>query len=251
MTHSEMDELYELYVLGALEPELSTAIDEHLGQQCEHCLERLNEAVTVSSAMSSMAELHKPPSHLRTRVLSTVRPPKRSAGWIFGVAGLSAACVALAVYALNSSASLNSLHGEVAALRQQLTSVSLERNELRTAVQILSRPTTRTVQFGVAENVPHGKVLLNKSGGLVFVGSQLPALASDRTFELWLIPAKGAAQKTPIPAGLFRSDTAGNVVSVSGTPIDPAAVQAVAVSIEPLQGSPAPTTTPILIVSLS
>jgi anti-sigma-K factor RskA len=236
MTHPEMDELYELYVLGVLEPEQAAEIDEHLGNRCEHCLARLKEAGAVSSAMAAVVDVQEPPSGLRERVLgivrSAARPAKRSRGWLYAVAGLSAACLALVAYSLSAANTLQ-------AMREQA-------NQLRAALDILSRPNTRTVQFGLAENAPHGKVLINQNGGLVFVGSQLPGLASDKTFELWLIPAQGA----PRPAGLFRANATGSVVSVSNIPVDLTQVKAVAVSIEPRQGSSAPTTTPILIVSL-
>ena len=114
------------------------------------------------------------------------------------------------------------------------------------AVEILSRSETKTVRFGVADNQAHGRVFVNTSRGLVFVGSQLPALARDRTFQLWLIPAARAPQS----AGLFRPNAAGNFVNVRTQPIDTARIQAVAVSVEPQGGSPAPTTKPILIVPL-
>ncbi len=45
MTHSEMDELYELYALGALEPEPAAEIEAHLTTQCSYCMERIQEAV--------------------------------------------------------------------------------------------------------------------------------------------------------------------------------------------------------------
>ena len=35
MTHPEMNELYELYLLGALEPELAREIETHLIDRCE------------------------------------------------------------------------------------------------------------------------------------------------------------------------------------------------------------------------
>ncbi|MGI9070002.1 MAG: anti-sigma factor domain-containing protein, partial [Bryobacteraceae bacterium] len=92
-----------------------------------------------------------------------------------------------------------------------------------------------------------GRVLVSPTGGLVFVGSQLPVLPGDRTFELWLIPAKGAPQ----PAGLFRPNPSGESVHISPVAVDASNTSAVAVSIEPRQGSTAPTTKPILVVPLA
>ncbi len=238
MTHAEMDELYELWVLGALEPEQATEIEEHVSTQCAYCLQHIQDAVVVTSAMSGMAEEQKPPSRLRHRVLASVRPETRNRGWLFAVAGLSTACAALVALVLWSVDSVRSYRAEVANLQT-------ERNQLREAVEILSKSETRTVQFGLA-NQPHGRVFVNRNRGVVFVGSDLPQLASDRTFQLWLIPSTGAPQSV----GLFRPNTAGDFVSVRREPVDTARIHAVAVSVEPSGGSPAPTTKPVLIVPL-
>ena len=240
MTHAEMDELYELYVLGALEPEPALEIEAHLHDDCIYCSERVREALQTTSALSALAEPVKPPNALRHRVLSSVAPAKQSRTWAFGLAGLSAACIALAAFSLWSS-------GEMQKTREQLTAMRGERDELRSAIQLLTRSDTRAVQFGQTENAPHGSVLVSRTGGLVFVGSQLPVLPGDRTFELWLIPAKGAPQ----PAGLFRPNPSGESVHISSVPVDASNTAAVAVSIEPPQGSTAPTTKPILIVPLA
>lgn len=238
MTHPEMNELYELYLLGTLEPELAREIEAHVVDQCEYCGERLREAALVVAAMSGMAEPLEPPKHLRERVLASVRPRKQSMGWIYAVGGLAAACVFLLVYTLWSTNTARSLREQIGALTQ-------ERDQLRSAVEVLSQPDTRMVQFG-KENAARGRVFLSRNGGVVFAGSQLPRLASDKTFQLWLVPANGA----PRSAGLFRTNAQGSFVNVVPGPLNLAQIQAVAVSVEPRRGSPAPTTTPILVVSI-
>ncbi|HEY6990781.1 MAG TPA: anti-sigma factor [Bryobacteraceae bacterium] len=238
MTHPEMNELYELYALGALEPELANEIDSHLADGCEYCGERLREATRAAAAMSGMAEQLEPPKHLRDRLLASVRPRKQSSSWLFAVAGLAAACVLLLVYSLWSRNTVQSLSDRISSLTQ-------ERDQLRSAVEVLSRPDTRMVQFG-NNNAPHGRVFLSQNGGVVFAGSQLPQITSDKTFQLWLIPAAGA----PRSAGIFRPNAGGEFVNVLPGPVDLAGIHAVAVSVEPRQGSTAPTTTPILVVSI-
>jgi anti-sigma-K factor RskA len=245
MTHAEMNELYELYVLGALELDEAAEIDQHLTEDCTYCSEHIRDAVYSTSMLSGLAEPVTPSPAVRARLLAGIkgsqadalRPPKRS--WLFSTAALIAACLALVVWSWYSS-------GQVSAMRKNLDSVAAERDQLRMAVQILSRSQTRTIQFGTSDQVTHGRVFVNPSGGFVFVGSDLPQINSDRTFELWLVPAQGAPQ----PAGLVAANESQSAVHVSQTPVNPSLIKAVAVSVEPASGSSAPTTTPFLVVPL-
>ncbi len=240
MTHAEMEEVYELYALGVLEPEAAAEIERHLEERCEYCTEHVSTALRMTAALAGIAEPAVPPARLRKRVLSSIGPRKADRRWSFAVVGLAAACLALLALSIASRISMREMQTQLAALTD-------ERDQLRSAVEILSRPETRTVEFGTTDNVAHGRVLVNRKGGFVFVGSQLPPIGNDQTFELWLVPASGAA---PQPAGLFRPGSSGNSVHVTSTPVDARTTKAVAVSIEPRQGSSAPTTKPILVVPL-
>jgi anti-sigma-K factor RskA len=241
MTHAEMNEAYELYALGLAEPEAAAEIERHLDEQCAYCRERVSAALALSAALAQVADPVAPPARLRERVLASVSRPQTAARkWNFGVLALAAAYLALLLFAIASQRSLRDARAELSVVTQ-------ERNQLRSAVEVLSRPETRTVEFGRTENVAHGRVLVNRNGGFVFVASRMPQLTSSQTYELWLVPANGAA---PQPAGLFRPDAAGNSVQVSEAAVDPTTTKAVAVSVEPKQGSSAPTTTPILVVPL-
>jgi anti-sigma-K factor RskA len=235
-----MNEVYELYVLGVLEPEQARNIDEHLGDQCDYCLQHLREAVLTTSAMGGVAETAKPPKRLRKRVLEAVAPRPNLAAWKFWVGALAAACIVLLstiVWKTNT----------VSALRDQISGLTQERDQLRSVVVLLSKPETKTVQFGIADNKPHGRVFINANGGVVFVGTDLPQVGTDKTLELWVIPKTGAPQ----PAGLFRPDASGDSVNVWKQPIDLAQMQAVAVTVEPKEGSPKPTTQPFLVVPVA
>lgn len=242
MTHPEMDELYELFVLRALEHELASEIEKHLRDGCDYCQAKIDEATVTMAAFAEVVPLTKPPQYLKERVLSSIQPiaavpPKRpsNSGSLFALMGACAALLAVAVW----------FGSETNGLKSRLNEVSRERNELEAALKSLSRSGTRTIQFGKA-NEPQGKVFVNPSGGLVFVASRLPQIASDRTFQLWLVPPTGA----PRSAGLFHSDQSGSSVQVSAVPVDPATTKAVAVSVEPAAGSTAPTTTPIIVAAL-
>jgi anti-sigma-K factor RskA len=84
---------------------------------------------------------------------------------------------------------------------------------------------------------------MNPKRGVLFLASNLPPAPQGRIYELWIIPKGGA----PRPSGLFQSDAAGNAMHMVTGPIDIASTGAFAVSVEPEAGSPAPTTTPIIV----
>ncbi len=241
MTHPEMDELYELFVMGALERDQAGEIEQHLQDNCAYCQGRVQEAQSLMAAFAGIAEPAEPPKYLRSRVLESIAPAasKPNKSWFAGLLALGAACAALIVFCIL-------LGNQVGNLRSQLGTTVRERDELQAALKVLSRSETRTVQFGKV-NQPQGRVFVNRTGGLVFTASRLPQLGNNRTFELWLVPPRG----TPRAAGLFQADANSDAVRVSSVQVDPANTAAVAVSVEPTGGSPAPTTTPIIVVPLS
>jgi hypothetical protein len=230
--------------MGVLESEEAAEISEHLRTQCEYCLGRIKESSGLLGSFSALADITPPPPHLRERVLSIARPKvsraPNSALWPVAFSLATAASIALLIWGLSE-------RGTLVSTLNQLQDVSRQRNELRAAIEILSKSDTRTVKFGEEQARPHGRVFLSQSGGAVFVGSQLPQLTAGKTFELWFVPTKG----NPQPAGLFKTNAEGISVNVLTQPINPADFAAVAVSIEPSGGSPQPTTKPILVVPLA
>jgi anti-sigma-K factor RskA len=274
VTHTELDELYELFVMAALEAEAAAEIEQHLREGCVHCTEGVREAFRLTALMSGIAEPAEPSAQLRRRILSSVSPlpreaepklapAKRSSSWFFAIAAL-AACLALIIFSLNTRSEVQRLRDELRSTlnerdqlrtalanattseHAQLAVLTGERDQLRSALAIIRRPDSRSTRFGTTTS-PHGWVFTDRNGGLVVVGSQLPQVANDRTLELWLVPRTGA----PRPAGLFRAtDAAGDIVQVSTLPVDPSQIKAIAMSNEPRVGSSAPTTTPFLLVPL-
>lgn len=151
-----------------------------------------------------------------------------------------------AVEALSSQR--DNLRAQVEMLVAERGRLRSQQGELQTLVDVVANAGTRTLPFGTAnEAAPHGRVFVSPGGRVVFVGLQLPQLAPTRTFQLWLVPATGA----PRSAGLFRPNALGEVIYSSPTPSTNLNTAAVAVSVEPRQGSPAPTTKPIIVVPLS
>lgn len=244
MNHGEMDDLYELFCMGVLEPEPAAEIERHLGEGCEHCAERLREARYLLAGMATAVEPAQPSSGLRSRVLAIAgKDEKQGAGgkrgWVWVACAAAAAALMVLVWGV-------SMARELAATRRSLAEVSRQRNELRAAIAILGQADSRTVRFGEEENEPHGRVFVSQNGGVVFLGSRLPSLEGGKTFELWLVPAKGKPQA----AGLFRPNEQGIAVHVLAQRSGAADYAAVAVSVEPEGGSVQPSGKPILVVPL-
>jgi anti-sigma-K factor RskA len=76
----------------------------------------------------------------------------------------------------------------------------------------------------------------SRSRGLIFTASNLPPLPTGRTYQVWIV-----TPDAPLSAGLLRPGDRGDVHAVFTTPPDVATVAAVAVTIEPNGGVPAPT----------
>jgi anti-sigma-K factor RskA len=76
----------------------------------------------------------------------------------------------------------------------------------------------------------------SRSRGLVFTASSLPPLPAGRTYQLWVVTAQA-----PVGAGLLKPEVDGGAHAVFMTPSDLAKPVAIALTIEPDGGVPAPT----------
>ena len=241
MTHAEMNELYELYALGALELDEAVEIDKHVADNCDYCLAHIQQAVTATAMLSGIQDSLEPPARVRERLMAgfaiTRKPVRR---WNWWIPAFAVACTAFLVVSIWSLFSLSQT-------RNELTRVAGERAQLREALEVLSASQPTLVQFGKSAQEPRGTVFFNRNGGFVMTGAHLPEIASDKAFQLWVIPKKGA----PIPAGVFLGHGAESTfVHTYQEPLNMSEVAAVAVTVEPAAGSQAPTTKPFLIVPI-
>src|SRR5690242_16804190 len=95
MTHEELRDCYELYVLGAAEPAEREEIREHLSRGCEVCMTELKRARRMTAMLSQAAAPAAPSPRLRRRILASVGAEQRRFGWT----PLLAAAAALALFA--------------------------------------------------------------------------------------------------------------------------------------------------------
>jgi anti-sigma-K factor RskA len=135
------------------------------------------------------------------------------------------------------------LAAQLGRARQTLGERERALAEQRALVAEVVSPDARTARLAATGQGPDVRVTWNRRTGLVVLtAASLGPAPAGRTYQLWGIPAGGAPQSL----GTFAADAAGSAGAVLRAPAG-AAFGAIAVSVEPAGGSPAPTTTPILV----
>lgn len=244
MNCDKYSEEFELYALGLLEPDEQAELGAHLNTGCESCQARLKRALALNSILMRSVDELAPRRSLRNAVLRTLTGRDKSPAWAFIWAGLAAGLLMLTVWMGNRNHDQETL---LADTRRQLESQQVRSARIQQALAVLSDPGTRLATAGREEVQPRASYFLNPRRGVVMIGAHLTGLDPTHVYQMWIIP-KGQAPK---PAGLFRPDDAGNAVHLFETQIPPGSTAALALSVEPESGSPAPTTTPILVAPVT
>ena len=254
MTHISQEDL-ALYAMQALTPEENRAAQAHL-DDCAYCRAALTESLTDVAIIGMSAEQKMLPEGARQRLIARIgNTPQETAtmptpvnalpvseegrtrfGWLGWV--VAAAALALAAYLAYSNVQLER---KISENRGQIAQLAAQAGRAQELTDALTSPAARRVTLTESRQTAHPvghATYLPQRGALIFVASNLRPLATDKTYQLWLIPADG---KAPIPAGLFRPDAGGNA-SVILPPL-PVGVEAKAfgVTIEDAQGSATPT----------
>ncbi len=180
--------------------------------------------------------------------------PTRSAGaasaraWL-GWLGWMAAAVLLVAGAtlVNDARGRNEeLQREIAGLQNKTAAQDAELQRVRNEFAAFSGPEAKPVTLEVPNGhpQPQGKAIyVESSGKLLFVANNLPALPDDKAYELWVLPSNG----NPLPAGVFRPDAKGSGVVVNPPLSAGVSAKGFAITIEPKEGSAAPTTKPMMV----
>jgi anti-sigma-K factor RskA len=232
------NELYELYVLGLLEEPERGRIEEDLRRNDPAAQALLRRALETNAILGTLAPEMAPSKQLRRRVLSIAEPQSSRLPWNLAWVALSACLVAGLIY---TGMQRQSLQDDLVAAQSQL--------EIRNAtLEFLRRPDTRLLKTGgQQQQQPVAKVFVNGAQGVLLVASNLPALQAGRTYEMWVVPKVGG----PRPMGLFKPAPDGTAIHLQAGAVNLDEAAAVALSVEPEGGSPAPTTTPFLITPVA
>jgi Anti-sigma-K factor rskA/Putative zinc-finger len=261
-SHEQFADDLALYALEALEGQERAALEKHLSG-CAACRLELEQLRGDGALLALSATGPQPPLRARQRLLGAVAREPRSAaspqnarkdvapafreprpswwGWMGWAATAAVVVFAASLWKENSA-----LKRDFFAMRNVVSQQTLELDAAQKFVETITNPEGQhfTLVAGKTPPQPQGKAFyLKDRRSLVFLASNMPALPSQKAYELWLIPTQGA----PIPAGLFRPDAHGSA-TITNPPL-PAGTEAkaFAVTVENEAGSSTPTM-PIVMV---
>lgn len=190
-----------------------------------------HEAEAVSPAHDpepgqSAEPLPAPPVPAATTAKSNQRMFALAAGVLLVAAG------ALGGVVVNQNAQQQKLEERLAVLSTQQS----ELTRILTAADVQSK--TQEIEDGARVTLAYSAA----EGAMAVTTSGLPALPSDKGYELWLISGTGA-----VSAGMLDGTQSDGLVMVAGSM---EGVTHFGITVEPATGSPAPTTDPILVQEL-
>lgn len=232
----EFEDVLAAYVLGAIAPEERRQVEHHL-QECEKCQGIVASYHIVTEHMLYAPDPKRPPKSLRARLIKQIGQTSEIPGWRRALQRVPAAGFGLALgliillsvnigFLLQSQRLLD--QGQVALAQQQAG---------QTALAIASYPSSQVAV--IEEDGVRGTFIYDSSlpVGVIYVwGLQPPS--DDQAYQAWLIDAEGQR----LSGGLltFSGDPGfGWLMIEAPKPI--AEFSSLGVTLEPAEGSTAPT----------
>ena len=268
MTHEELQDSLPAWAIGALRANESQEVEQHLAG-CMSCRIEAAGLANVPLVLAALRPLETPSAAVRSRLIEQVsgrpvdmRAPAISAVrpsvWSMRLPWLAAAAsLILAAYLgvdgmrLRSElttvrAQLQDARAEAAATSIRLAALQQASDRSQSAFAVLVAPDVARIdlaaQPGQAAGA-NGRAFWSRARGMVFSATALPPPPPGRTYQVWVVTKDPA----PLSAGLVEPDAQGRVNAVFATPADIAQPIAVAVTLEPAGGVPAPTGPKILV----
>lgn len=260
-THDQFRELIEAYAIGSLDAADRAALEAHLATGCSECGKALEEARWLVSHLAYLAPNAEPSDMLKGRLLQSARSeavahpvpqpavPRYAVPW-----WLWAGVAALIVFSLYSAENERRLRGLVAELQQQTVAQQAERQALEQQLlvaktqayeaMIWSDPKSIKIMLRPKDpKMPQLEAMWHPEMGLCVRGWNVPSPGGQRMLQLWLIPKKGGK---PMPSTTLWPDATGKFSEVVAHPQEAMSdTQALAITEEPMGGSPQPTSTPM------
>jgi anti-sigma-K factor RskA len=161
---------------------------------------------------------------------ATPTAPGSNSSWWLALAASVLVAIAAGAYALH--------------LRTEVQSLRNERADLEARFAVLNAFDAMRVTLQGQPDAPlaDGRAVLSRARGLVFTARHLPALQPGRAYQLWIVTATA-----PVSMGLLNTAADGSTSAMVPIPANLGTPVAVAVTIEPEGGVPAPTGPKVLV----
>jgi anti-sigma-K factor RskA len=123
-------------------------------------------------------------------------------------------------------------------LQRQIGELRARFDQAQATTAVLAAPDLARIDLQGQPVAPdaRARALWSRSRGLVFTAANLPPAPAGKAYQVWVVTAQA-----PISAGLLTPDPSGAGTQYYMTPDDIAPPVAVAVTLEPSGGVPAPT----------
>jgi hypothetical protein len=267
VTHDELQSSLPAWAIGALRGHEVRDVEDHLAL-CAACRAEAAAFAQVPLALVSDGPLETPGPALRKRLLAQVSArvavqPASAAGsevvvrpsrapWLAVAASLILAAylgvdgIRLRNELAALTRDLQQARAEAAANGIRLAALQQSSDRSQSAFAVLVAPDVARIdlagQPGAAPNAT-ARAFWSRTRGMVFSAASLPAPPPGSTYQVWVVTSAPA----PLSAGLIEPDANGRVNAVFATPPDIPQPVAVAVTLEPAGGVPAPTGPKVLV----
>ena len=246
--HEVHPEDLTLYALGSLEGAELARVRKHL-EACASCrleLQRLNADMGIL-AMAAAPE-STPPGRVKDRLMKRIAHTERDAkvpawnwSWAFRVALALILLVAVMIQWRNT----RNLQAQNAQLKHELDQERAESAQSQAIAELMKDPGAMRITLMSTNSRPQPMahvICSSQNGRVLLMAHNLAPLGPGKMYELWLLPMSGK----PVPAGMFNSNAKWTAEMYhSGLP-EYVEAKGFAITIEPAEGSPAPTSAPIL-----
>ncbi len=226
MTHDEIRELLALHALHAVDDGEREEIEAHL-DGCDDCRGEVDDHRSVASLIGAQSiEVDVPHSlweRVESELASTVTPIRRDRVSLLAAVGAAAAMLVLVVV---QTTRLTDVRSELVAAEMQLTQVeqAIAAGDWTGAAAVATGvPDARTVTL-----TGDGRAIITLlPDGTGFVAeSDLAALPTDRSYQLWIVQGGEV-----VSAGLLRRGATGSTFR-----FDPASLEGLVVTEEEAAG---------------
>jgi anti-sigma-K factor RskA len=242
--HEQFADDLALLALEALQGDERVTLEKHL-EGCSSCRSELERLRGDMALLALSASGPAPPRRSRERLLKAIaKEPRaqkigaaRRSSWTLLPWLAAAALLLVAGFFWQQS---DRLAQRVARLQDESAQQQAQLERAREVVSTLTSTDALRVTLVAAQAPPQPQgraIYVRERSSLIFLASNMPALPPQRSYELWLIPTNGA----PIPAGMFKPDARGSATVVEPPLPGGVEAKAFAITVEPEQGSSAPT----------